>query len=185
MKRADLYATIRPLFDQKEIQSFRDIFLYVSGTVFAADLGKRTDRFKELIEHVDEFTVEEIVLMGGLVRLSLMEMLTLIIPNYPTDKLSSPEKKNISYKAVWAMYNEGQVESFTDIFKYIKVAIVAKDIRKNRSTLSSSLKASIKKFPLGTLAAIGSLCNLTLKETFELIDAEYTRQTQKSSLNSE
>ncbi len=186
MKRADLYETIRPLFEQGVINRFRDIFLYVSESTIAADLGKRTDRFKELIEQVDQFTVEEIVLMSSLINLSLGEMIQLIIPDYPAMSTPLPVEKDNLYKSVKAMYLQGKVQSFSDIFKYIKVSIVAKDVKKNRSNLSKSIKRSgIKKFPLGPLVAIGNLCELTLTETLKLVEAEYIKQTQQTSLSSE
>ena len=83
------------------------------------------------------------------------------------------------------MYDQGKVQSFSEIFKYIRVSIVAKDIKKNRSRLAASVKSGIKKFPLGTLVAIGNLCYLTLEETLKLVEAEYIKQTQKKSLSSE
>ena len=187
MKREDLYETIRPLFEQGVITRFRDIFLYVAESTIAADLGKKTDRFKELIDHIDQYTVEEIVLMGSLIRLSFGEMIQLIIPDYPAVEAPLPVEKNNLYKSAKAMYLEGKVLSFSDIFKYIKVSIVAKDVKKNRSTLSKSIKKSgIKKFPLGPLVAIGNFCDLTLTETLKLVEAEYIKQTtQKTSLSSE
>lgn len=184
MKRDDLYETIRPLFEQGMINRFRDIFLYVAESVFAADLGKKTDRFKELIEQVDQFTVEEIVLMGSFVNLNFGEMIQLIIPDYPLMATPPPVEKNNLYKSVRAMYHQGKVQSFSEIFKYIKISIVANDIKKNRSRLAVSIRSGIKKFPLGTLVAIGNLCNLTLTETLKLVEAEYIRQTKKKSLSS-
>jgi len=83
------------------------------------------------------------------------------------------------------MYNQGKIQFFSEIFKYIKVSIVAYDIKKNRSRLSVSIKSGIKKFPLGTLVAIGNLCDLTLEETLKLVEAEYIKQTQQKSLSSE
>lgn len=184
MKRDDLYAPIRPLFEQGLISHFRDIFQYVTVSVFAADLGKKTDRFKELIEQLDQFTVEEIVLMGSLVHLSLGEMIQLIVKDYFV-VIPPPGEKNSLYKAVRAMYDQGKVQSFSEIFKYIRVAIVAKDLKKNRSRLAVSIKSGIKKFPLKTLVAIGNLCDLTLTETLKLVETEYIKQTQKTSLSSE
>ena len=185
MKRDDLYETIRPLFEQGVIKRFRDIFLYVAESVFAADLGKKTDRFKELVEQVDQFTVEEIVVIGGFVNLSFGEMIQLIIPDYPVTTTTLPVEKNNLYKSVRAMYHQGKVQTFSEIFKYIKVSIVAYDLKKNRSRLAVSIRSGIKKFPLGTLVAIGELCNLTLTETLQLVEAEYIKQTQKKSLSSE
>ncbi|HTI89823.1 MAG TPA: hypothetical protein VL727_04500 [Puia sp.] len=185
MKRDDLYETIRPLFEQGLIRRFRDIFQYVAESTFAADLGKKTERFKELIEQVDQFTVEEIVLMGSLVNLSLGEMISLIIADYPTVVTQPSDEKNSLYKAVRAMYDQGKVQSFSEIFKYIRVSIVAKDIKKNRSRLAESIRSGIKKFPLKTLVAIGNLCYLALTDTLKLVEAEYIKQTQKKSLSSE
>ncbi|HEY4286523.1 MAG TPA: hypothetical protein VGN00_05440 [Puia sp.] len=185
MKQEDLYQTIRPLFEQGMIKSFRDIFQYITEPAFAADLGKKTERFKELIERVDQFTIEEIVLMGRPLRLNLAEMITLIIPDYPIAEIKSPEEKNNLYKAARAMYNHGHIQAFNEIFKYTKVSIVAKDLRKNRSSLAEAIKSGIKKFPLGTLVAIGNLLDLTLEETFKLVESEYVKQTQIKSLSSE
>ncbi|WP_431214639.1 hypothetical protein ACQ86N_07620 [Puia sp. P3] len=63
---------------KNKIQTFRDIFNVVPRSVVASDLGKENDRFMELTDHLGEFTIQELALIGNFCSLTLSEMFTLI-----------------------------------------------------------------------------------------------------------
>ncbi len=81
--RDDRYQPINPLFLKKKIQTFQDVFNVVPKSVVASDLGKENDRFMELTNHIGDFTIQEIVLIGNFCTLTLSEMFTLIGKEYP------------------------------------------------------------------------------------------------------
>ncbi len=183
--RDERYQSIKPLFDKNKIQTFQDIFNVVPKTVFASDLGKENDRFMELTNHLGEFTVQEIVLMGSFCLLSLREMFTLIGKEYPSPAAGNDRNKDYRYEIVRANFDEGKIHSFGDIFNHIPISKVAEHIRKNRSRLAKSIKTQIKNLPLEPLVTIGLLCHLTIDETLTLVEAQYQKQkqTQKKAFN--
>ena len=88
------YAIIKPMLNTGEIQSFVDIFKFIPKSVVAADLGKKVDRFTELMNRIEEFTVGELLIIGNWCNLSISEMFKLVeaeylkrINNFKTDVL--------------------------------------------------------------------------------------------------
>jgi hypothetical protein len=63
------YDLIKSLYERGKIVSFNDIFKYVPKTVVANDLGKKVDRFTELINGIGGFTLNEIALIGNFCEL--------------------------------------------------------------------------------------------------------------------
>ena len=179
-KRDARYDAIKPLFDQGEISSFKDIFAFVPAPVVAADLGKRTSRFMELIDHPGSFKIQEIVLIGSFCNLTLEELFSVIEPVYPlTPEKILPSNDLEKYQQIRHLFDEHKIKFFEDIFSYVSKPLVAADLGKNRSGFGKRISTQIKKFPLKELVAIGKYCNLSLHETFTLIEAEYQRQNGK------
>jgi hypothetical protein len=80
--RDSRYRIIKPLLNEGQIQSFLDIFTYIPKSVVAADLGKKVDRFTELMNKIEKFTVEELFLIAGFCNLSITEMFRLVENEY-------------------------------------------------------------------------------------------------------
>lgn len=76
------YRIIKPLLNEGQIHSFLDIFEYIPKSVVAADLGKKVDRFTELMNRIEKFTVEELLIIAGFCNLSVSEMFQLVETEY-------------------------------------------------------------------------------------------------------
>jgi len=89
------YDIIKPMIADGKVMSFNDIFKYIPKTVVARDLGKKVDRFTELMNKVEDFTLGEMFYMGGLFRLSESEILKLAENEYLIHKNENnkPRKK--------------------------------------------------------------------------------------------
>ena len=72
------YELIKPMLNEGKIQLFQDIFQYQRKTVVARDLGKRGPRFDYLINRVEKFTVEELLIIAKKCSLSFEEMMRLV-----------------------------------------------------------------------------------------------------------
>ncbi|HXB05458.1 MAG TPA: hypothetical protein VNW04_00035 [Puia sp.] len=70
------------MLNEGQIQSFLDIFQYIPKSVVAADLGKKVDRFTELMNKIEKFTVEELLIIAGFCNLSISEMFKLVENEY-------------------------------------------------------------------------------------------------------
>ncbi|GAH51801.1 unnamed protein product, partial [marine sediment metagenome] len=55
---------------------------YIPKSVVAADLGKKVDRFTELMNRIEKFTVEELLIIAGFCNLSVSEMFQLVETEY-------------------------------------------------------------------------------------------------------
>lgn len=82
MKRDHRYDYIKLMRDQGKIVTFNDIFKYIPKTVVANDVGKKVDRFTELMGRVEKFTLEEIFIMARLCEMTENEMLDLVLADY-------------------------------------------------------------------------------------------------------
>ena len=77
-KRDPRYEIIKPMMNEGKIVSFADIFEFQKKSVVAADLGKRSPRFTQMIDKVEDFTVKELILIGRLCDLTIDEMFKLV-----------------------------------------------------------------------------------------------------------
>jgi hypothetical protein len=82
LTRDDRYDLIKPMIEKGNIVSFNDIFKYIPKTIVARDLGKKVDRFSELMKKVDGFTVAELFRIAKLIDISESEMLQLVLTEY-------------------------------------------------------------------------------------------------------
>jgi len=76
------YDLIKHLYKEGKIKSFNDIFKYVPKTIVATDLGKKVDRFTELLNRVGGFTLDEVALMASFCELEESVMFKLIEKEY-------------------------------------------------------------------------------------------------------
>jgi hypothetical protein len=76
------YDLIKPMLVEGKIISFKDIFKYIPKTIVANDLGKKVDRFTELMNRVDQFTLEELFMIAKFCGLDDEQMLKLVMSEY-------------------------------------------------------------------------------------------------------
>jgi len=76
------YDLIKLLYEKGKIKSFNDIFKYVPKTTVANDLGKKVDRFTELLNRVGGFTFDEVAMIAGFCELEESVMFELIEKEY-------------------------------------------------------------------------------------------------------
>jgi len=84
--RDDRYDDIKPLVVSGRIKFFSDIFKYIPKTVVAKDLGKKGDRFTQLIKQLDGFTLKDLFLMAKFFRIDEAQMLDLVMKEYLANK---------------------------------------------------------------------------------------------------
>jgi hypothetical protein len=72
------YTIIKPMLNEGKIQKFSDIFKFIPMSVVAGDLGKRSTRFKELVEKVEEFDVNELLIIARMFDLTVAEIFKLV-----------------------------------------------------------------------------------------------------------
>lgn len=77
-KQDPRYSLIKPMLADGKIQTFTDTFEYIKKSVVARDIGKKVERFTELMNDVDDFRVGELRMMAKLFNLTLDEMFNLI-----------------------------------------------------------------------------------------------------------
>jgi hypothetical protein len=77
-KQDPRYSLIKPMLEDGKIQTFTDTFGYIKKSVVARDIGKKVERFTELMNDVDDFRVGELRMMAKLFNLTLDEMFNLI-----------------------------------------------------------------------------------------------------------
>ena len=72
------------------------------------------------------------------------------------------------YEIIKPMLNEGKIQSFADIFNFIKKSVVAADLGK-RGPRFTQLIDKVEDFTVKELVIIARLCNLTTEEMFQLV----------------
>ncbi|HEY4337559.1 MAG TPA: hypothetical protein VGM89_16720 [Puia sp.] len=84
--------------------------------------------------------------------------------------------KDPRYDLIKPMLSQGQIESFADIFKYIKKTVVANDMGKkvDRFTI---MMAHPKKFSVGDVYEMADLFSIDVLKMFDLIYREGLKQT--------
>lgn len=80
------YDLIKPMIIGGKIKSFNDIFKFIPKTVVATDLGKKVDRFTELMNRIEGFTLEELFMIAKFCELDEAQMLKLAETEYRIGK---------------------------------------------------------------------------------------------------
>ena len=88
LNRDNRYNLIRPMIDSGDIVTFNDIFKYIPKTIVAKDLGKKVDRFSELMKRVEGFTLEELYMIGKFCKISEAQITQLAEKEYLKNKNS-------------------------------------------------------------------------------------------------
>ena len=76
------YELIKPMMNDGKIQTFNDIFKFIPKTVVATSLGKKVDRFTELMNKVEKFTVEDLFTIARFCSLTEGQILQLVEKEY-------------------------------------------------------------------------------------------------------
>jgi hypothetical protein len=95
-KRDPRYDYIKPMLNDGKLHSFLEIFLHVPKSVVAKDLGKKLERFSELLERIDQFKNEELFHIAHFCKLSEREMLDLFLAEYLKNKSKIEKSKSIT-----------------------------------------------------------------------------------------
>jgi hypothetical protein len=82
------------------------------------------------------------------------------------------------YEVIKPMLNDGKINSFPDIFKFIKKSVVAADLGK-RGPRFTELINKVEDFTVKELLIIARLCGLTSAEMFKLVEAELAKRNNK------
>lgn len=77
------------------------------------------------------------------------------------------------YATIQPMVQEGRIQTFLDIFKYVPRTVIARDLGKKVARLSVSLR-HLENFTIGELFVIGNLCELSRTEILELVTKEFS-----------
>jgi hypothetical protein len=80
------YELIKPMINAGNVESFNDIFKFIPKTVVATDLGKKVDRFTELMNRVEKFTLEELFTIARFCSISESKILQLVENEYIKSK---------------------------------------------------------------------------------------------------
>ena len=84
------FKVVHSMHKTGELKSFNDIFLYIPKTVVANKLGKKVDRFNELMSDVGKFTLDEVAFIASLFDISVKDINELWLKEY------SMQKENIT-----------------------------------------------------------------------------------------
>jgi hypothetical protein len=82
LMRDHRYNLIKPMIESGSILSFNDIFKYIPKTIVARDLGKKVDRFSELMKKVEGFTIGEIYTIAKFCNITESQIYQLIENEY-------------------------------------------------------------------------------------------------------
>jgi hypothetical protein len=80
------YSLVKPMVDAGKIEVFNDIFKFIPKTKVATDLGKKVDRFNELMNNVEDFILKDLFLIAKFCELDEEKMLELVMKQYRETK---------------------------------------------------------------------------------------------------
>jgi len=80
------------------------------------------------------------------------------------------------YDLIKPMLSQGQIESFADIFKYIKKTVVANDLGKKVDRFTVMMEHP-KKFSVGDVYEMAELFSIDVTKMFDLLYKEELKRT--------
>lgn len=84
--RDSRYELVKPMVEAGKIEVFTDIFKFIPKTKVATDLGKKVDRFNELMNNVEDFNLKDLFLIAKFCDLEEERMLQLVLKQYHETK---------------------------------------------------------------------------------------------------
>jgi hypothetical protein len=82
LTRDDRYDLIKPMIESGNIIAFNDMFKYIPKTIVAKSLGKKVDRFTELMKKPEGFTIEELYTIARYSKISGSDIYQLVEKEY-------------------------------------------------------------------------------------------------------
>lgn len=92
MAKKDDYKVVKVLIETGHITEFRQIFDHVYKTTVANDLGIYYNRFKDLLEHVDRFSIQELYQLGRVIGIDGRKMVQLALDQFEKDRAAKLSK---------------------------------------------------------------------------------------------
>jgi hypothetical protein len=181
MEKDERYDDIKPMLKRNKIRTFRDIFKYVPKSVVAIDLGKEKRRFSQLIDLPGGFKVKNIIRLVELCNITIIEMAILIEAGYPKDKKELNKQKDDRYDVIRSRFDDGKITLLENIFDRIPKSKVAEDIKRKPDRFAYLVDHDVQNFYVKDIIAIGRLCDLTIPEMFQLVEAQYAKQNKNLS----
>jgi hypothetical protein len=72
------YRSVKLMLDNNDFKSFKDIFSIIPFTTVAIDMHKNNATMKRLIEHPEQFTVDEVMRLADLIQCNHTELYALL-----------------------------------------------------------------------------------------------------------
>jgi len=169
------YKLVRFRFNEGKLKKFSDIILLVPKSIIADDLGKKKERFTQLMEHPEGFTVKELLLVGRFCALTLPEMLQIIEEDCKSFKTESLKNKDDRYQDIRNMFNTGDIKMLKDIFEFIPRYVVASHLGIKRQRLGRLIN-QVENFQVRELLELGGLFDLSIKDILHLTAQSYAKR---------
>jgi hypothetical protein len=176
MKKVQRDGDIKPLFTSGKIRTFSDIFEEIPKTVIAEYLGIEKSRFNELIDFPGDFKVKHLIRLADRFDLTLLNILSLIVSNLP-DETIDDRSIDRRYGRIKTLVGTGTITLFEDIVARVTKSQLAHDLGKKRDRIKK-LTEHVEEFFVRDVEKIGKLCGLTSDQIFQLIEAQYKKQTR-------
>jgi len=82
MEKDIRYESVKVLIETGRIHEFQQIFNYLPKSILAHDLGTNNNRMTRLINHVEQFTLEELFRISHLLGVNYKIILTIVHNQY-------------------------------------------------------------------------------------------------------
>jgi plasmid maintenance system antidote protein VapI len=82
MEKDIRYESVKVLIETGRIQEFQQIFNYLPKSILAHDLGTNNNRMTRLINHVEQFTLEELSRISNLLGVNYKTILAIVHNQY-------------------------------------------------------------------------------------------------------
>jgi plasmid maintenance system antidote protein VapI len=89
MEKDMRYESVKAMIESGRIHEFRQIFNYLPKSILAHDLGTNNNRMTRLINHVEQFTLEDLFRISNLLDVNYKTVLILIHNQYFGEKRSN------------------------------------------------------------------------------------------------
>mgnify|MGYP003578630125 CR=1 FL=1 len=86
MEKDIRYESVKVMIESGRIHEFQQIFNFLPKSIMAHDLGTNNNRMTRLINHVEQFTLEELFRISHLLDINYKTVLTLIHNQYFGEK---------------------------------------------------------------------------------------------------
>lgn len=174
-KKVHKYGDIKPLFTSGKIRTFSDIFEEIPKTVIAEYLGIEKSRFNELIDFPGDLKVKHLIRLSDRFDLTLINVLSLIVPQL-SDETIDGRSIDRRYRKIKTLVETQTITLFEDIVDRVTRSQLAKDLGKKRDRIRR-LMEHVEEFFVRDIDKIGKLCDLRPEQIFQLVEAQYAKQT--------